>query len=155
MVQLESIASSAFATGHYPGKILRAYHSTDSGTKVDLVALQHADAEMEGIFRNSCIVKRVIPRPRDQGEGDAVEAFKACLLADVREAVLTSDRTLPRLDSMTQPLDSAHADGVALGWLYHLDGDGTLNVYEYKRNTENSTPRLIRVRHGQFRHYAP
>ena len=146
-LELAEIARTAFS-GKYGGKLLRAYRPTGEGVEIDVVDLTHAQPLLDIQFTNTCIIKRLVAQPLQGEKLDPVKAFHTCLEADVLDALIISRESLPELDRMAPRIHDSTTgnDHRALGWLYHLEADKTLTIYE----CAGKLPQLTSIRRGQF-----
>ncbi|MHB8627623.1 MAG: hypothetical protein ACYDBJ_10540 [Aggregatilineales bacterium] len=147
-IELAEIARMVFSE-KYVGKVLRAYRPTGQGVEIDVVFLEQAEPLLDIQFNDTCIEKRLVAQPLHGKEADPVKAFNTCLEADVLDALIITNEELPQFDRMAprvcEPRE-ARADRRTLGWLYHLEADKTLTVYE----CGGKPPQLTQVRRGQL-----
>ena len=147
--ELAELALKVFAE-KYVGKLLRAYRPTGQGVQIDVVDLEQAEPKLAIWFENTCIRKQVIPQRLHNAECDPVKAFHTCLEADILDAVILTSARLPQLDDMIPRMGKHNRFGNVYrpaGWVYHLEGDRSLTVFEFSRNP----PQLSVMGHGHFR----
>lgn len=146
---LTEIAQKAFS-GRYVGKMLRAYRPTEIGIEIDVVPLDQAEPKLELVIDDTCIKKHLTAGSLSGGQADPVKAFQTCLAAGVLDALIVTNEPLPQLDNLVPRIRAPHgfADGrKVLGWLYHLERDRNLTIYEY----EGRPPQLSVLARGQFK----